>query len=65
MRRAAANCAATFGAHRRPLLQGTIDRKLSRESRWPAHQSRRVMMDTLLLLALNGLIWGLIIALIA
>src|SRR5467141_3793491 len=31
----------------------------------PHHGSFLVMLDTLLLLALNGLIWGLIIALIA
>src|SRR5712671_3150019 len=32
---------------------------------WPLHHRSSRMMDTLLLLALNGLVWGLIIALIA
>src|SRR5204863_538633 len=34
-------------------------------NRFSRHGPSSVMMDTLLLLALNGLVWGLIIALIA
>src|SRR3954466_10681469 len=44
------------------LHRGADDRKLRQSS---PHGPLPVMMDTLLLLALNGLIWGLIIALIA
>ena len=50
------NAACLGGAMIRTLRQG-IGRRVRR--------SYRVMMDTFLLLALNGLIWGLIIALIA
>src|SRR6478672_13889126 len=47
------------------LLQFGDDWTLVRGRYRPARRSHRDIMDTLLLLALNGLIWGLIIALIA
>src|ERR1043165_8269106 len=47
------------------LPQSSDDWTLVRGRYRPARCSYRDMMDTLLLLAMNGLIWGLIIALIA
>src|SRR6185312_2095978 len=49
----------------RGLPRGSNDPTLRQGIGRRVRRSYRVMMDTLLLLALNGLIWGLIIALIA
>src|SRR3954451_12041615 len=58
--------AGRIGAGGCSLLRGCAEgRKLPKRDFGRCHELRSIMRDTVLLLAMNGLIWGLIIALIA